>query len=342
MSTIAASYVLPLRASAPDPELRDYVRWLAETVADVLVVDASPSEVRTVHEGWWSAGVTHLPPDPARRCRNGKVWGVLTGLDRARHDVVVIADDDVRWDRDGLRRVVGLLASTDLVAPANYYDPLPWPARYDTGRILVQRALGGDWPGTLALRRQILAPAGGGYDGDVLFENLELVRTVTACGGRCAWPLDLLVARRPPTARHLLGQRVRQAYDEFARPAHLVTSLAVLPVVLAGLARRRPALPAAVLLAAICAAWRGRRHGEGARVYPLSSVLLAPLWVVERSITVWIALVYRLRGGIPYAGSRMARAGSAVPQLRRRVAADSALPAAAAPAGREPTPGGGQ
>jgi glycosyl transferase family 21 len=165
MSTIAASYVLPLRASTPDPELRDYVRWLAETVADVLVVDASPDEVRAVHEGWWGTWVRHLPPDPARHCRNGKVWGVLTGLDRARHDVVVIADDDVRWDRDGLRRVVDLLESTELVAPANYYDPLPWHARYDTGRVLVQRALGGDWPGTLALRLHILAAAGGGYDG---------------------------------------------------------------------------------------------------------------------------------------------------------------------------------
>jgi hypothetical protein len=77
MSTIAASYVLPLRASTPDPELRDYIRWPAETVADVLVVDASPDEVRAVHKGWWGAWVRHLPPDPARHCRNGKVWGVL-------------------------------------------------------------------------------------------------------------------------------------------------------------------------------------------------------------------------------------------------------------------------
>jgi hypothetical protein len=77
MSTIAASYVLPLRASTPDPELRDYVRWPAETVADVLVVDASPDEVRAVHKGWWGAWARHMPPDPARHCRNGEVWGVL-------------------------------------------------------------------------------------------------------------------------------------------------------------------------------------------------------------------------------------------------------------------------
>ena len=318
---IAASYILPLRASTPDPDLRDYVGWLAETVADVLVVDASPPAVRAVHEAWWGERIRHLAPDPTRRCRNGKVWGVLTGLDQARHDAVVIADDDVRWDRPGLQRAVGLLGSTELVAPANYYDPLPWQARYDTGRILVQRALGGDWPGTVALRRRSLAAVGGGYDGDVLFENLELVRTVTACGGRCAWPLDLFVARRPPTAQHLLGQRVRQAYDEFARPAHLVASLAVLPVLLAALARRLPALPATVVLAVVGAAWRGRRRGNGARVYPLSSVPLAPLWVLERSVTIWVAVAYRLRGGIPYAGNRMTRAASTRAQLRRRTPA---------------------
>jgi hypothetical protein len=32
-------------------------------------------------------------------------------------------------------------------------------------------------------------------------------------------------------------------------------------------------------------------------------VALAPLWLLERSITMWIALAYRLRGGIPYPGN---------------------------------------
>jgi Glycosyl transferase family 21 len=319
MSALALSYVLPLRAPMPDTDLRDYVRDLAEIVADVVVVDASAGEVRAVHETWWGGRVTHLTPDPRHRCLNGKVWGVLTGLDHARYDAVVIADDDVRWDRAGLQRVVRLLESTDMVVPANYYDPLPWQARYDTGRVLVQHALGGDWPGTIALRRQILAAVGGVYDGDVLFENLELVRTVVACGGRCDWPPDLFVARRPPDARQFLGQRVRQAYDEFARPAHLVVSLGMLPAMLAApFLRLRSVIPMALTFVAIWAAWAGRRRGGGARVYPRSSVPLAPLWVLERSITIWIALVYRMRGGMPYAGHRLARAASSVAMLRER------------------------
>jgi hypothetical protein len=320
MSALALSYVLPLRSTVPDLELGGYVHWLAGQVADVLVVDASPPAVRAVHRRWWDGQVTLLTPDPARRCLNGKVWGVRTGLDRARHDAVVIADDDVRWDRAGLHRVRDLLDRADVVAPANYYDPLPWPARYDTARVLVQRALGGNWPGTLALRRHSLAPFGGGYDGDVLFENLELMRTVLAGGGRSAWPLDLFVARRPPTARHLLDQRVRQAYDEFARPAHLAVALGVLPGLVTALLRRRPELPVALTGAALAAAAAGRHRGGGGRVYPVSSVPLAPLWVLERAVTSWCALACRLRGGVPYAGHRLARAASTAAQLRSRAA----------------------
>jgi hypothetical protein len=318
MNALALSYVLPLRSREPDIELREYVHWLARNLSDVIVVDASEPEVRDIHRRWWGDQVTHLPPDSIRRCANGKVWGVLTGLDHARHDAVVIADDDVRWERAELARVAHLLDSADLVAPANYFRPLPWHARYDTARVLVQRALGGDWPGTLAIRRRSLAPMGGGYDGDVLFENLELVRTIAAGGGRCVWAHDLLVARRPPTARHFLGQRVRQAYDEFARPMHLLAALSVLPTIAVTLARRRGGPLIVLAIAAMLTAERGRRRDGGRAVFPTSSVPLAPLWVLERSIGAWLAVWLRLRGGVPYAGNRLIRAASTDAQLRSR------------------------
>ena len=317
-SPLPLSYVLPLKTSRPEEELRDYVRRLAGIVADVVVVDASAPQVHAVHASWWGGCVTHVPPDPVLECANGKVWGVLTGLRLARYDVVVIADDDVRWDESGLRRVLALLADGDLVAPANYYAPLPWPARYDTARTLLHRALGADWPGTLAVRRRALEPAGGGYEGDVLFENLELVRTVEAAGGRVVWPLDLFVLRRPPETGHFLGQRIRQAYDEFARPAHLVPALAVLPLALGALARRRWRALLAAGLATTAWAEAGRRRAGGRRVFPASSTLLAPLWVLERGVCMWLAVWWRLRGGVPYAGRRLRRAASRPRDLRRR------------------------
>ena len=31
--------------------------------------------------------------------------------------------------------------AADLVVPQNYYDPVPWPAQWDTARVLINRAL---------------------------------------------------------------------------------------------------------------------------------------------------------------------------------------------------------
>jgi hypothetical protein len=99
------------------------------------------------------------------------------------------------------------LGEADLVRPQNYFAELPWHARWDTARSLLNRVFSGDlefpigdFPGTLAVRRRALL-ATGGYDGDALFENLELMRTVRAAGGRVVTPLDLYVAPRPPRSR---------------------------------------------------------------------------------------------------------------------------------------------
>jgi hypothetical protein len=224
---LQASYVLPLRRDR-DPagaELAAYLDGLAGLV-EVLVVDGSPEPVWRAHHAAFGDRVAHLRPDPDLRYRNGKVNGVLTGLAAAGHEAVVLADDDVRYRPAELARLVGLLDEADLVRPQNYFDPLPWHARLDTARTLLNRVGGGDFPGTLGVRRSRVLAAGG-YDGDVLFENLELLRTVRAAGGTVLTPLDLYVRRLPPDTRHFLGQRVRQAYDEFARPARLAAALAV-------------------------------------------------------------------------------------------------------------------
>src|SRR5918911_162822 len=81
---------------------------------------------------------------------------------------VVIADDDVRYDEESLARVVDALDRADVVRPQNYFDPLPWHACLDTARTLLNRISGGDWPGTLAVRRSRLMSTNG-YDGNVLF-----------------------------------------------------------------------------------------------------------------------------------------------------------------------------
>jgi hypothetical protein len=315
------SYILPLRSevSLVETELTTYLAWLAPR-AETIVIDGSPANVFAAHAAAWGHAVRHVPPAPDLATPMGKVGGVLTGVRLASHERLVIADDDVRYDELALDRIVGMLASADVVRPQNYFTPLPWHACWDTGRTLLNRVSGGDWPGTLGVRRSILARTGG-YDGRAMFENLELVRTILAAGGREAVPLDLFVARRPSNARHFWSQRVRQAYDELARPARLALQLAVLPAAfliarLFGLS----ALGGCALIAALVAEV-GRRRGHGTRVFPVRTSLFAPVWLAERAVCSWIALGARVFiGGVPYRGTVLQHAATPMRVLRARFA----------------------
>ncbi|MBW3627323.1 MAG: glycosyltransferase family 2 protein [Actinobacteria bacterium] len=318
---LSLTYVLPIRRWQPadDDELDAYLCWLSRQV-EVVVVDGSAPELFCAHHRRWGAAVRHLPVDADLTGRYGKVNGVITGIRAAGHERVVIADDDVRWTRHDLERVAGMLDLADLVCPQNYFDPLPWHARWDTARTLVNRAAGIDYPGTLALRRSMFLAAGG-YDGDVLFENLELIRTIRAVGGRAVSAPDLHVRRLPSTARHFWSQRVRQAYDDLAMPVRLAGELALLPVVISETAQGRARNLAVAATAVVAAAEVGRRRNGGAAVFPASCSWLAPVWLLERGLCIWAALALRaLRGGVPYAGTVLRTSAHRERTLRRRLA----------------------
>jgi hypothetical protein len=315
------TYILPIKAYLPqvEGELTTYLRWLS-TVAEVIVVDGSPPLVHARHAAEWGGFVRHVRPAPDLATPMGKVGGVLTGVRLASHERIVIADDDVRYDGPALRRLTEALGQAHVVRPQNYFVPMPWHARWDTGRMLLNRLWGGDWPGTLGVRRSILR-ATGGYDGRAMFENLELVRTVLAAGGTDSVPLDLFVARRPSTTRHFWSQRVRQAYDEIARPGRLAAQLAVLPVAALGVARFGWPVLAVAAAAVAAAAELGRRRAGGATVFPVSASLLAPAWLAERAVCSWLAVGARVAlGGVPYRGTVLRHAATPMRVLRARLA----------------------
>lgn len=193
------SYVLPLKwdHDTSRAELAGLTAYLSELAAhtEVIVVDGSPPELFAAHRQAWVGIAHHVPPAPEHAALNGKVAGVHTGVHLAPTEHVVIADDDVRYQVEALDAVCRLLDDADLVGPQNVFDPLPWHAAWDASRSLLNRALAADYPGTFGLRRSTFV-AMGGYDGNVLFENLELMRTVRVFGGRVLRPLDIYVARR--------------------------------------------------------------------------------------------------------------------------------------------------
>jgi hypothetical protein len=332
---LEATYVLPLRWVRPGPldELAGYLRGIVALVEEVIVVDGSPAPLFERHGEAFGPRIRHLAPHRDLDGRMGKVNGVVTGLRECRCERVVIADDDVRYEPESLRRAVALLARAELVRPQNYFEPLPWHARWDSGRSLLNRVFTadrdfpvGDFPGTLAVRRSAFLAAGA-YDGDALFENLELMRTIAAAGGRVLTPLDLYVARRPPSAAHFLSQRVRQAYDDFAIPARMAAWLALWPLLL--VPGRRGHRAALVAVAAVALAELGRRRAGGAERFPPSTSLLAPAWLAERTTCAWLALGARLRGGVRYGGDRLPLAANSTSALRRRAHRSRSAPLSA-------------
>ncbi len=311
-------YLVPLRwqADSGAGEMTAYLRHIART-CHVVVVDGSPHEVFLSHQRAWSAFACHLRPDPDLAYRNGKVNGVITGMRAAGSEQVIIADDDVRYDDRSLAQVLALLDDADIVIPQNYFSPLPWHAAWDTARILINRAFGMDYPGTMAVRRTAFLRTGC-YDGDVLFENLELIRTLRVGGARITPAPQAHVRRLPPGTRHFAGQRVRQAYDSLAQPPRLAAELALLPAIALATATRRYAALGCAAAAAVGLAETGRRRHGGTAVFPWAGALLAPAWVAERSVCSWLALACRLRGGISYAGHRLPQAATPTAVLRQR------------------------
>jgi hypothetical protein len=323
-SLASVTYILPiLRSSiAVDQELTQYLASIAGRCELIVVDGSAPDAFAAAHRAWSGLGL-HVPVDRSMKTRNGKVGGVLTGVALATNEYLVIADDDVRYDAASLDRTIEALADADLVRPQNYFRPHRWHTHWDTARTLLNRVLGGvDFPGTLAVRRSMLERTNG-YDGDVLFENLELIRTVKAAGGRVASPPALYVARRPPETRHFLAQRPRHAYDEFARPWRFASYLAVLPLV-GWRARRRPGDLAVAAAVAIAIAEIGRRRAGGAKVFPARASLLAPAWLLERAVCSWIAVGARMRGGVRYGSRRIPKAAHSTTALRRHMRAGTA------------------
>jgi hypothetical protein len=316
--------VVPLRWDGEDDaahraDLVDMTSYLARLArhADITVVDGSRPDRFAEHRRAWQPYVRHVAPGPLPGI-NGKVVGAMTGVHLARHELVVLADDDVRYDLATLVDVVVLLGDADLVRPQNVFSSWPWHARWDGARSLLNRAVAADWPGTFGVRRSALRRTSG-WDADVLFENLELVRTLRAAGARVVDAPEVLVPRRPPTTAHFLNQRVRQAYDDVAQPWRLAWALLTVPTA-AVLAARRPSALLGAGVALVGLAEAGRQRGDADRVVPADVPLWAPAWVLERGVCSWLALGSLLRGGVRYHGRRLRTAAHSPRALRRRLA----------------------
>jgi hypothetical protein len=328
------AYLLTIRRvrfdSGVAESFREYFRSVVGDVCDVLVVDGSPPDVFAAHREAWDGVCRHVAVDPQYKYLNGKVNGIHTGVAVSAHERIILADDDIRYTTDDLRRMIDLLGEFEMVRPQNYLRPLPFWARTEAARMLINRAwiAEGDYPGTLGVRRSAMLRVGH-YDGDVLFDNEEIVRHFRAKDARVGYARDFFIQKHPPSWRKWIEQRPRQAYEDFVMRAKTAFFTA-LPLVLALIwfaAGWRWAF--AFALTAGCGAVfvAARGLGDGAtRFFPAHLCLYAPLWIAERVVSTYWAFYWRAAyGGYPFGDKLVAKGTGRAWRVGGRRAAPNTL-----------------
>lgn len=323
--------MLPIRravfAESEAAELRDYLEMLANAGCEVIVVDGSARAIFAQHHQVWSDVCRHAPVDRRYQFVNDKVNGVHTGVAIATNEKIILGEDDIRYTRADIEQACDLLDRFEVVRAQNYVgwiaiserdvknnaasaphitnafgECVPSWAKMEAARMLINRATlrTADYPGTCAFLRSTMLRCGD-YDGDVLFDNEELIRHLAGHDARIFYAHDLFICKRPPTFRKWLEQRPRQAYEDFG--LRLKTSLfaSLLPTaVVLGLIDPRSL---SIFLLSIFIALADWLRGSARKYFPLYVCLFAPLWVCERTLSTYWAFYWLIaRGGYPFGG----------------------------------------
>jgi len=294
------SYVVVVdNQGGPASELRDlaaYLSTLGVAGCDVVIVDPSP-RLRFDLNGRVLRWVGRHVPVRAEHCAPGGMLDrVRTAAGLAACEKVIVAAQDVRYTAEAIGQLCDLLEVHEVVEPQDYLDPLPWWGGIEAGRILVHRGIEPqpDHGATFAFRRSAvgaLRSLGAGEPGDQ-------TRRLAAAGAEVFAATNVFVRREPGALDEWLAQRPRAAGDDFSLPMKSAFFFSLVPLLmllaLAGGAALAGGYATAIAFASVALAVRGRA-GAGS-FFPLRTCLFAPLWVFERSVSVYWALFRKLRG----------------------------------------------
>jgi len=288
------SYVVPIEqrtASIPEAQsLSAYLSTLNVAHCDVVILDSSPSEVYDqLHRVFrWVARHVAVPAgaDPVR-----------CAVELAGCEKVIVAQPEVRYAPADLEQMCDLLEHHEVVEPQDYFDPLPWWGGIDAGRMLVHRGIEPypDHGGTFGFRRGAISGLRGLDSGEPAGD--DAVRRLAANGADVLSASEMFIKRRPPILADWLRQRPRQAGDDFSMPIKSAFFFALIPMTvlltLMGGPRVATGYVGAVAFASMVLAVRGRVGATP--FFPLRTCLYAPLWVLERSVSVYWALLRKVR-----------------------------------------------
>ncbi|MBV8519393.1 MAG: hypothetical protein JO197_18520 [Acidobacteria bacterium] len=313
------SYVAILEhAAASGSELRDlatYLSTLGVANCDVIILDASPRLQFELNGRILRWVGRHVAVRPEFRTPGGATDITRAAAALAACEKVIVAADDVRYTPEAIGQLCDLLDAHEVVEPQDYLEPLPWWGGIDAGRILVHRGIEPqpDHGATYAFRRSTVRAMRALGSSEVYDDQ---VRRLAAVGAEVHAATDVFVRRQPAPLGDWLSARPRLAGDDFALPMKTAFFFSLMPMLLllaaAGGLRLAGGYAGVIAMATIGLALRGR--AGAAAFFPLRAALFAPLWVFERSVSVYWAL-YRKLCGVEADPLRVA-----IPDARERVA----------------------
>lgn len=295
------SYVVVAESAIASAEelrqLANYLSVLGLAGADVVVLDPSPRlqfEVNTRVLRWVGR---HEAVRPEWRTPAGTIDLVRAASAVAGCEKVIVAAEDVRYTPEAVGQMCDLLDLHEVVEPQDYLDPLPWWGSIDAGRILLHRGIEPqpDHGATFGFRRTALRSVRhlAGHD---LVDHQP--RRLAAVGAEVYPAGEVFVRRQPGALSDWIDNRPRQAGEDFSLPFKSAFFFALLPVLMLlaamGGLELAGGYAGVIAFASVLLAFRGR---SGARTFfPMRAVLFAPLWVFERSVSVYWALFRKIRG----------------------------------------------
>jgi hypothetical protein len=303
-STRRCTYLVVLERETMVPDelrsLATYLSGLAVLDCDVLVVDGSPLPQfeRDRRSLRWVG--RHVAALPRYRGPSGTIDPIRVAIELSACERTIVADGNVRYSAEALDSMCELLDGHEVVEPQDYFDPLPWWSGIEAGRMLVHRGVEPlpDHGATFGIRRSAIR--GLRSLDSMLAPGDDHVRRLASVGAEVFPAIEVFVRRLPPPLRAWIDDLPRQAGDDFPLPVKTAFFFSLIPlaVLLAAFGGMRmvAGYAGAIAFGALAMAVRGRM-GAG-QFFPIRACLSAPLWVLERSVSVYWALFRKLR----YAG----------------------------------------
>lgn len=303
------SYIVHLDRTCGPAELTSlagYLSSLSVAGCEVVILDSNSNPVFEDNARVLRWVGRHTGVRAIYRSAFGVVDIVRAAADLASCEKVIVADAGARWNADSIGEACELLDVHEAMVPEEYLGAERWWSSLDAARLLLRRGLNFEPAGatTFAFRRTVVRalrtfpPA---VDDD------HLRRLIL--GGVEVFPASgTFVQLQSTELEHWVGSRPRVASGSFNEPVQAAFFFAVVPTLLLVAFAAGPRVAAALLgimaFGTITLSLRGR--AGAAAYFPMRTVLLAPVWLLERSVSVYWALGAKLRGESFEAGATSA------------------------------------